>query len=302
MLDKAFFRYYNENLIDLMNSIMARKPYDSDVTDDHWEKIKHFFNQRHKLGLGRPRVIDIREVFNAIMYMNKTGCQWRSLPHDFPHWSVVYYYFIKWRNNGTWENVNHELRRKCRETAGRNAEPTAACIDSQSVKGSSESGGVASGFDGGKMVNGRKRHIVVDVMGNVLGATVHAANEADTTMAPEVMKLTFELCATLQILFADLGYKKPFIDWLKNTFGIETEVAKKDGPGFKPVRIRWVVERTLAWISRQRRMTRDYERTTESSKAMIYISMIRIMLKQLNPVPNPWRNGEIYSHIIQPVL
>jgi putative transposase len=282
---------------------MTKKPYDSDLTDEQWEILKPFLERRHIFGWGRPRSVDLREVVNAILYLNKTGCQWRSLPHDFPAWSAVFYYFKKWRVNGTWEKVNHELRRQCRQAAGRNAEPTAACIDSQSVKGSPESGGLASGFDGGKLVKGRKRHIVVDVMGYVLGATVHAANEADTTMAPEVARLACELCATLLVMFADLGYKKPFIDWLKEAFGVETEVSKKDGAGFKPVRKRWVVERTFAWISRQRRMSRDYERTTESSKAMIFVSMIRVMLKQLSPVPNPWRKGAVYSPIVnQPVL
>lgn len=175
--------------------------------------------------------------------------------------------------------------------------PTAACIDSQSVKGTSESGGEASGFDGGKKVNGRKRHIVSDVMGYVLGARVHAANEAETRTAPALVTQVFALHATLQIIFADLGYKGPFLKWLNDSFNIKTEIPKKE-PGFKPARKRWVVERTFAWISRQRRMARDYERTPESSEAMIYISMIRMMLKQLFPVPNPWRKGEIWSPLL----
>jgi putative transposase len=277
---------------------MNRKAYDSDLTDEQWEIIKVFLIYRHINGWGRPGQADLREVLNAIMYINKTGCQWRSLPHDFPSWWIVFYYFKKWRDNGTWEKINHELVRRCRQTAGRGTEPTAACIDSQSIKGSSESGSVASGFDGGKQVKGRKRHIVVDVMGYVLTIVVHAANESDTTTAPDVMKQAYALWSTLTFLFADLGYKRPFIEWMKETFSIEVEVSKKEGAGFQPVRKRWVVERTFAWISRQRRMSRDYERTTESSTAMIYISMIRIMLKQLSPVPNPWRNNEIDSPII----
>jgi putative transposase len=276
---------------------MTRKAYDSDLTDEQWSILKPLMEDRHPLGWGRPRAVDTREVVNAICYLNKTGCQWRSLPHDFPPWPVVFYYFNKWRKAGLWKNANHVLTQRCREKAGRDSNPTAACIDSQSVKGTSESGGEASGFDGGKKVNGRKRHIVTDVMGYVLGATVHAANEAETTTAPALVTQVFALYATILIMFADLGYKKPFLEWLKDTLKIESEVPKKE-PGFKPSRKRWVVERTFAWISRQRRMARDYERKPESSEALIYISMVRIMLKQLSPVPNPWRKGEIWSPIL----
>jgi len=134
-------------------------------------------------------------------------------------------------------------------------------------------------------------------MGYVLGTTVHAAHEADTTMAPEVVIQVVAVYSTILIMFADLGYKEPFLKWLKETFKIDSEVPKKE-PGFKPARKRWVVERTFAWISRQRRMARDYERTQKSSEAMIYISMIRIMLKQLSPVPNPWRGGAVWSPIL----
>jgi len=276
---------------------MTRKAYDSDLTDEQWKILKPLMEDRHPLGWGRPRTVDTREVVNAICYLDKTGCQWRSLPHDFPPWPVVFYYFNKWRKTGLWKKVNGALTRQCREAAGRDPNPTAACIDSQSVKGTSESGGEASGFDGGKKVNGRKRHIVTDVMGYVLGATVHAANEAETTTAPELVSQVFALYATILIMFADLGYKEPFLKWLKDTFDIKSEVAKKE-PGFKPARKRWVVERTFAWISRQRRMSRDYERTPESSEALVYVSMIRIMLKQLSPVPSPWRKGEIWSPIL----
>jgi len=276
---------------------MSRKAYDSDLTDEQWEIIKPYMEKRHALGWGRPRIVDTREVVNAIFYLNKTGCQWRSLPHDFPPWPVVFYYFKKWRNTGIWAQVNQALVQQCRETAGRDPNPTAACIDAQSIKGTSESGGEASGFDGNKKVNGRKRHIVTDVMGYVLGASVHAANEAETTTAPALVAQVFTLYGTILIMFADLGYKEPFIKWLKDTFTIETEASKKE-PGFKPARKRWVVERTFAWISRQRRMSRDYERTPESSKALVYVSMIRIMLKQLCPVPNPWRKGAVWSPIL----
>ena len=277
---------------------MARKPYDTDVTDGQWEMLNPLLDQKHIRGWGRPRLVDLREVANAIFYLDKTGCQWRSLPHGFPLWPLVYHYFRKWRNNGTWAKVNDTSREQCRQLAGRGSEPSAARIDSQSIKGTSESGGQESGYDGGKMVKGRKRHIAADTMGYVLVAKAHAANGADTTTAPAGVTRLSALCATLKILFADAGYKAPFVRWAKETYDIAVEVVQRVGPGFQVVRKRWVVERTFAWITRQRRMSRDYERTTESSAAMINISMIRIMLKQLSPVPNPWRKNEVWSPLL----
>ena len=295
----GWFRPENNFLIDTIPFIsVVRKPYDSDVTDEQWEILNPLLDRKHMPGAGRPRRVDLRAVVNALFYLNKTGCHWRSLPHDFPFWPVVYYYFRKWRKNGAWKNVNDTLREQCRQSAGREPEPSAACIDSQSIKGTSESGGQESGYDGGKKLKGRKRHIAVDTMGYLLVARVHAANEADTAKAPAVVTLLVALCATLKVLFADAGYKAPFVRWAKETFDLAVEVVQRAGPGFQVVRKRWVVERTFAWITRQRRMSRDYERTTESSAAMIHISMIRIMLKQLSPVPNPWRKNEVWSPLL----
>ena len=258
------------------------------------EIVKPFFDKRHPKNWGHPRSVDTREVVNAICYINKTGCQWRSLPHDFPNWPVVFYYFKKWERLGTWKKLNHALVRECREKAGRDPDPTAACIDTQSVKGTPESGQEASGIDGHKMVKGRKRHIVSDVMGYVLEAMVHAANEADTTTGVGLVARLVAAYQTILVVFADLGYKESFIEFLNKVLNIRVETSQKEA-GFKPAKKRWVVERTFAWIGRQRRMARDHERTTESSKSMIFISMIRIMVKQLYPIPNPWRRGEIWS-------
>ena len=166
---------------------MTRKAYDSDLTDEQWRRLQPFLEQRHARGWGRPRTVATREVVNAIGYLNKTGLQWRSLPHDFPAWPVVYYYFSKWQKTGVWAEVNPARVRQCRDMAGRTPLPSAACIDSQSANGTAESGGAASGFDGHKRVKGRQRQSVVEVMGYVLGATVHAADAADTTTAPAVV-------------------------------------------------------------------------------------------------------------------
>jgi putative transposase len=222
-------------------------------------------------------------VLNAIFYLNKTGCPWRYLPKDFPHYTVVSYYYHKWVDNGTWEFVNTTLRERLRQKIGRTAEPSAAIIDRQTVKGTSESA-VESGFDGGKKIKGRKRHIVVDTIGCVIQVVVHAANVHDGKAARRVLQELFKDGRKLQKMWADMGYKgKAFAAWVKAQFSGDFEVVnRKAGPGFQVLPRRWVVERTFAWLIRSRRLSKDYERKPASSEGQVYVSSIRLLPRKMS--------------------
>jgi putative transposase len=257
--------------------------YPSDLTDEEWDLIKPILEEMDPYTRGRPREVDLREVLNAIFYLNKTGCQWRYLPKDFPHYTVVYYYYRQWVNRGIWEPINAALRERFRQEIGRNAEPSAAIIDSQTVKGTSESS-VESGFDGGKKIKGRKRHIVVDTIGCVIQVVVHAANIHDGKAARKVLEELFKDGRKLQKIWADMGYKgKAFAEWVKAQFGCDFEVVnKKAGSGFQILPRRWVVERTFAWLIRSRRLSKDYERKPTSSASQVYVSSIRLLLRKMS--------------------
>ena len=231
----------------------------------------------------------LRVYYIRMFYLIKTGCQWRYLPKDFPPPSTVSYYQAKWIRNGLWEKANQVLRECCRQQAGRKREPSAGIIDSQSVKGSSESGGEESGFDGFKRVKGRKRHIITDTMGCVLVALVHSAHLVDTGAAHLVVSKLLESVDTLEVIFADGGYMSGFINWCAENTKIAVEVVKRNGRGFKVLPKRWVVERTFGWLSRQRRLSRDYERKPKTSETMIYVSMTKLMLQHLCPQEKIWK-------------
>ena len=200
----------------------------------------------------------------------------------FEVYTTVSNHYNKWKRLGLFEKINTALRRSVRKKLERSDEPTAALIDSQSIKSTPEAGGVDVGIDGGKLVRGRKRSIATDTLGLLITVSVHSANTSDKKAAMDVFKTLFELCPEIEKIWADSGYKGSLVNWVKENFNCILETTNKTWSGFKVEAKRWVVERTLAWLTRSRRLAKEYEKTTESSEAMVYISSTRVLLKKLH--------------------
>ena len=248
--------------------------YSSNVSDSQWQIISKY------LDIERNRKYELREIINAILYLVKTGCQWRMLPGDFPNWSIVYYYFSVWKQDGTLEQIHESLIEKIRKQHNKNEEPSVGIIDAQSVKNtlvSSED----KGFDAGKKIKGIKRHIIVDTLGLILAVVIQSASVQDRNGGLEVVQKLVDNWKKVLKIFADGGYSGTLGDKIRQRFKIVVEIIKRDELHmFKVLPKRWIVERTFAWIDTNRRNSKHYERLNETAVAMVHLSAIRIMLNR----------------------
>lgn len=272
--------------------------YPSDVTDAEWELLRPeaeaVMAELRRSAAGRPMEHDLRTVLDAVGYVTRYGIEWRALPVDFPSWEAVYAFFVRWNERGLPQGLVDRLRGRLRTARGRAELPTAGSIDSQSVKAADTVGAASRGFDGGKKINGRKRHVVVDSLGLLLAVVVTAASVQDRDGACRLLGLLRERFSTISLVWADGGYAGRLVSWAYQVLALTVTIVKRsdDTTGFVVLPRRWVVERTFGWLLRYRRLVRDYERRPEHHEAMVLWATVAIMTRQLDRTksgapPNP---------------
>jgi transposase len=267
-----------------------KRRYPTDLTERQWRLIEPLLPEPPPGPAGRPAKHSKREIVNAILYQVRAGGSWRMLPNDFPPWETVYGYFARWRDDGTLDALHDALREQVRQRREhRNPAPSAGIVDSQSLKGADTVAAATRGYDVGKKINGRKRHIVTDTIGLLLVVMVSAASIQDRDGGSGILKLLHGAMASVTLVYADGGYQGRLVALAKSAWGIVLEIVRKpaDQRGFTVLPRRWVVERTFSWLLRWRRLVRDYERLPQTHEAMVKWAMVGLMLNRLAPPPGP---------------